>query len=85
MILSFIIGSFFIFIGSFGNDIVDAISVITKEENLKNDEENPLANWLEDANQYLNIYINGNGSISTLFENDNPINSLNNLINLEKK
>ena len=85
MILSFIIGSFFIFIGSFGNDIVDAISVITKEENLKNDDENPIANWLEDASQYLNIYINGNGSISTLFENDNPINSLNNLINLEKR
>ena len=47
MIIAFIIGSFLIFIGSFGNDIVNAISIITREENLLYDEENPMTHWLE--------------------------------------
>ena len=60
--------------GKLGNDIIIALSIILDKNNF---EENGIEifNHLGEAKDYLNVYINGNGSITDLLNiNDIQIN-----------
>ena len=70
MILSFFIGFIFIFVGTVGNDITSAISIIVSEENFGEGIENIIFDQLGKAKDYLYICINGNGSIIDLLNID---------------
>ena len=85
MIISFLLGNFLIFIGSLGNDIIIALSIVLDKENF-GEKEYGMFDHLGEAKDYLNIYINGNGCIDNLLNiNDNQINLFNNLEALEDK
>lgn len=73
------------FMGSLGNDIIVALSVVLDKDNF-GEKEYGIFDHLGEAKDYLNKYINGNGSIVNLLNiNDNQINLFNNLEALEDK
>ena len=76
MIISFLLGNFFIFMGNLGNDIIIALSVVLDQDNFGGNGYN-MFDHLGEAKDYLNIFINRNGSIDNLLNiNDNQINIL---------
>ena len=84
MILIFYIGSTFILFGTFGNDIVKVIPILINQNNLEGNGESYINEQLGDAKNYLDIYINGNGSLIELLNiDDNLINSFYNIKLLE--
>ena len=86
MIISFILGFLFEFMGTIGNDIVSVVSFIISEDNLGEDKENFIVDKLGEAKDYLDICINGDGKIANLISiNSNQNNSLNNLIAQENQ
>ena len=85
MIISFLLGNFFIFMGSLGNDIIIALSVVLDKDNF-GEKEYGIFDHLGEAKDYLNVYINGNGSIDNLLNiNDNQINLFKDIEALEDK
>jgi hypothetical protein len=85
MIISFLLGNFLIFMGSLGNDIITALSIVLDQDNF-GDNGYKIFDHLGEVKDYLNIYINGNGNISKLLNiNDNQINLFKNLEALEYK
>ena len=88
MFVTFIMGFLFGFIGTIGNDVMSVISFIISTDNLGEGKENIIVDQLGDAKDYLDICINGNGSIIDLLNIDtsqmdsfNNITSIENLIN----
>ena len=76
MILTFYIGGTFMLFGTFGNDIVKVIPILINQNNLEEDGQSYINEQLGDAKNYLDIYINGNGSLIELLNiDDNLINS----------
>ena len=85
LIFSFFLGSILIFMGKLGNDIIIALSIILDKNNF---EENGIEifNHLGEAKDYLNVYINGNGSITDLLNiNDIQINLFKNTEEFEEQ
>ena len=86
MIIIFIIGVAFTLIGILGNDSVSVISFLVSEENLGEEGENLIIDQLGLDKKYLNVCINGDGRINSLFNiNSKQNNSLNNLIKNEEQ
>ena len=86
MIIIFIIGVAFTLIGTIGNDSVSVISFIVSEENLGEEGESLIIDQLGLNKNYLNVCINGDGRINSLFNiNNKQNNSLNNLIKNEEQ
>ena len=64
MIVTFLVGSILALVGRIGGDMMSVISYVVSIDNFKS--ENPiLLNKLGQANQYLNVCLNGDGDIAT--------------------
>ena len=86
MFITFILGFLFAFIGTIGNDAMSVISFIISKDNLGQGKDNIIVDQLGDAKVYLDICINGNGSIIDLLNIDtSQLNSFNNMTNIEKQ
>jgi hypothetical protein len=71
--------------GRLGNDIIIALSVVLDKDNF-GEKEYGIFDHLGEAKDYLNVYINGNGSIDNLLNiNDNQINLFKDIEALEDK
>ena len=63
MIVTFLVGSILALLGRIGGDMMSVISYVVSIDNFKS--ENPvLLNKLGEANQYLNVCLNGDGDIA---------------------
>ena len=86
MFITFLIGFLFGFIGTIGNDVMSIISFIVSTDNIGEGKENIIVDQLGDAKDYLDICINGNGSIIDLLNIDtSQINSFNNMTSIEEQ
>ena len=84
MFITFIIGFLFGFIGTIGNDVMSVISFIISTDNLGEGKENIIVDQLGEAKDYLDICINGNGSIIDLLNIDmSQLDSFNNITTIE--
>ena len=63
MIITFLVGFTFSFVGKVGSDVVSLISFIVSEDNIGEGKENILINQLGEAKDYIYTCINGNGDI----------------------
>ena len=63
MIITFIIGFLFTFIGQVGSDVMSLLSYVVSEDNFGEGKENLLIDQLEEAKDYLFTCVNGNGDI----------------------
>ena len=63
MIISFMVGFIFSFIGTLGNDMVSIISFIVSKDNIGVGVENIMVEPLGEAKDYLDICVNGDGNI----------------------
>ena len=86
MIISFFIGSILLLFGAFGNDMVNAISVIIEKDNNGESGESLINEQLGESKKYLDICISGNGSLIDLLNiKENQINSFNNIKIIEEQ
>ena len=86
MFMTFILGFLFAFIGTIGNDVMSVISFIVSKENLGQGKDNIIVDQLGEAKDYLDICINGNGSIIDLLNIDtSQLDSFNNMTNIEEQ
>ena len=84
MFITFLIGFLFAFIGTIGNDIMSVISFIVSTDNIGQGKENIIVDQLGEAKDYLDICINGNGSIIDLLNIDmNQLDSFDNITTIE--
>ena len=86
MFITFIMGFLFGFIGTIGNDVMSIISFIVSSDNLGEGKENIIVDQLGEAKDYLDICINGNGSIIDLLNIDtSQMDSFNNITSIENQ
>ena len=86
MFSTFMIGFSFDFFGTIGNDVMSVISFIVSKDNLGEGKDNVIINQLGEAKDYLDIWINGNGSIIDLLNIDtSQLNSFENIGAIEEK
>ena len=86
MFITFLIGFLFAFIGTIGNDVMSVVSFIVSKDNLGKDGENIIVDQLGEAKDYLDICINGNGSIIDLLNIDtSQLDSFNNITSIENQ
>ena len=79
-------GFLFGFIGTIGNDVMSIISFIVSSDNLGEGKENIIVDQLGEAKDYLDICINGNGSIIDLLNIDtSQMDSFNNITSIENQ
>ena len=89
MFITFMIGFVFAFIGTIGNDVMSVISFIVSKDNLGEGKDNFIIDQigpLEIAKDFLDICINGNGSIIDLLNIDtSQLNSFENMTTIEEQ
>ena len=86
MFITFLMGFLFGFIGTIGNDVMSVISFIISTDNLGEGKENIIVDQLGEAKDYLDICINGNGSIIDLLNIDtSQMDSFNNITSIENQ
>ena len=63
MIITFLVGFLFAFIGTIGYDVMNVISYVVSEENLGEDGEGILVGKLGESKKYLSTCVNGDGNL----------------------
>ena len=80
------IGFIFGLIGTIGNDVMSVISFIVSEDNLGEGKDNIIVDKFGEAKDYLNICINGNGSIIDLLNIDtSQMNSFDQILEINQQ
>ena len=86
MFITFMLGFLFAFIGTIGNDVMSVVSFIVSEDNLGEGKGNIIVDQLGEAKDYLNICINGNGSIIDLLNIDmSQLNSFDQILEIKNQ